>query len=503
MNTEENNKTKLSLPESVKYMISGLIMLLGIGFAAALYLMQEEAAKVDSDALVPLVETAAIEAFEGDLDLAVSGTVVPFREIRVAAEVGGKIAAKHCDCEAGNFIKAGTTLLEIDSQDYELDLKMIDAEIVQAMKTYQETLQEIDGASKSLQIASQENELQKSRFQRTQRLKNSLSKSQVDDAKRSLLSAESQFVGRNNTYEMLLKKKERLDASLELIKSRREMAELKLSRTIVKAPVDGVIVREAVEQGDFVTAARELIVFEDTSRAEVLCNLTPGELEWLRTYAPTEASSDPIRVDNHVYNLPKVAVQIYDQAEPDVFWEGILERFDGIGRNETTKSIPCRIVVEKPIVDTHDGQRVLVRGMFVKCRIVLSSEQADCQLGSFPLVGVRPGDYVWVVRDDKLNRFDIDVIDRTPLRQSLSEKKRVVIQLDDSGLQIGDQVVVSPLPQPTQGGRVLTSSDSNNTDSITPEVQHNAESTDSVDDVLRTNVPKQAATSSQQERSRP
>ena len=502
MNTE-STKSSMSLPEAIKYVISATLLISGVGIAILMYVLREETPKIESDALIPLVETAVVEPYDGNLDFEVSGTVVPYREIRIAAEVGGRIAEKHCDCEAGNFITKDQELLKIDSKDYELELKTIDSEILREKKSLEETDQEITGAKTNLEIAESDYELQKSQYERAMRLKDSLSQSQLDTAKRSLLSVESQFVSRKNNYEMLLKKKERLNASLQLINNRREKAELNLKRTVVKAPVDGVIVRESVEQGDFVTAARELIVFEDTSQAEILINLTPGELQWLRKYAPNEATSEPSRIDNRVYNLPKVNVQISDQADPDwaasgEHWEGVLERFDGIGRNETTKSIPCRIVIDKPIIDSPDsGRKVLVRGMFVKCRIVLPSTKAANQLAAFPAVGLRPGDYVWAVRDEKLRRFDVNVIDRSLQRPSLSEPKKVVVEIGSplSSMEVGEQIVVSPLPQPTEGGRVMTSSDSADANNDV-----NLDSTASEEGVP-VNVPKQAATSSHQDRS--
>ena len=469
-NTSQS-KDPLSLSEPIKYGISILILLIGAGALFGLYQLRGSTNEKESDALIPMVDTASVQTFEGDLDLLVSGTVVPFREITVAAEVGGRVLKKYPECEAGNYVTKGTKLLEIDPLDYNLDIKSMESELVQADRTMGETEEEIRGAIKNLDLAKSDLKLQRSEFRRFERLRSSIAANEYDQAKRNLLNSQSQLTQRQNSYDMLLARKERLKASRQLISDRQEKAEVNLQRTVITAPVDGVIVRESVEPGDFVTVARELFVFEDTSRAEVRCNLTPGDLAWVRKYAPEEKKElqlqdqdtpgSAVRNPNRVYQLPKVAVEVFDQAEPEVQWLGTLVRIDGFGVNELTKTIPCRISVNNPVVNSSVGERALVRGMFVKCRMVVPSETQDNQLASFPSVAVRPGDYVWVVRDEKLNRFDLDVIDRSPIRESMSSPNVVVVSLDGSDIQLGDEVVISPLPQPTQGGRVLLKDEPN------------------------------------------
>ena len=502
--TELDPNKKLSLPESVKYTISVLVLLVGAAVLFFMYNLREATNEKESDALIPLVNTATVDEFQGDLDLLVSGTVVPFREITVAAQVSGRVKKKYPACEAGNFVTKGTKLLEIDPQDYELEIRTVESELRQADRTMEETEEEIRGAIKNLEIAKTDYALQKREFSRYERIKGAVAATEYDRAKRDLLNSESQRTQRQNTYDMLLARKERLKASKEMIQNRMEKAEISKARTVITAEVDGVIVRESVEPGDFVTVARELLVFEGTSRAEVLCNLTPGELSWIRKYssAPTptekvEAESPVVARNNGVYQLPRVAVKIFDQAEPGIQWEGVLERFDGIGRDERTKSIPCRILVENPVVDSRSGERALVRGMYVKCRMVVPSESAGEDLAGLPAVAVRPGDYVWIVRDEKLNRFDLEVIDRTPVRESLSNEPLVVVSLAESEMRIGDQVIISPLPQPTVGGRVqlkepsgVASDDGNRESNAVDETRPTEVRTSRTDDTDSVNRPE-------------
>jgi multidrug efflux pump subunit AcrA (membrane-fusion protein) len=446
-------------PDWPKYVISAVILLAGGAIMGWLSGFRKGLPTRESDALLPLVQTVPVERFVGDLDLVVSGTVVPYREIKVGAEVPGRILKKYPICKAGNVVKQGTSLLEIDPQNLQMEIKTLDSELLQADKTMVETEEEIRGAGKSLEIAKGDYQLQQSEFRRFENLKRSVSATELDQARRNLLNSEAQLTVRQNTYDMLLARKERLKASKMLIENRKERARLDLERTVIVAPDDGVIVRELVEEGDYVTQAQQLFTFEDTSRAEVICNFTPRELAWLRQYAPPDSFRDADSGVGSVYELPQVEVDVFEQHAPAIRWRGTLERFDGIGRNEMTKMIPCRIGIEQPVVPTSDASRGLVRGMYVKCRIVISDHGRGGELVAFPESGLRPDDYVWVVRDKRLKRIDVRVIDRSPVRQSMSAEKLVVVELGNSGLQIGDQIVISPLPYPIDGGRVILASD--------------------------------------------
>jgi hypothetical protein len=183
---------------------------------------------------------------------------------------------------------------------------------------------------------------------------------------------------------------------------------------------------------------------------------------------------------------------------------GKLERFDGIGRNEMTKSIPCRMVIDDPVTITPDGRKhVLVRGMYVKCRIVLPGRGS--KLAAVATEGIRPGDRVWVVRDRRLHEIDVNVIDRTPC-SSETPAKMVVVELDGTGLMPGDQVVTGPLPQPVEEGTVLLREDlptsvADGESERSPDSPRREISIQAKDGTSRNRVPGQASRTSHQDRS--
>ena len=449
--------------EIVKYVISILILGGGIFVMMTMYWSRTPPKEQQSKELIPMVQTVPAVAYAGQLDKTVSGTVVPFREIKVAAEISGNVVSKFNDFEAGNFVKKGTQLIEIDPTDYRMELDTGLAEVDQTEKRVMETKKEIAGARRNVANAQADYKLAKSAHQRNLRIRNALSTAELDQSRRTLLAAQMQLTTCQNNLEMMDAKLVRMNSTLALTKTQLSRAKTNLKRTIVVAPDDGVIVREMVQEGDFVRAGDPLVMFEDTSRSEVLCNLTPTDLAWIRSNsaANKDFEGEPEQKPFSPYYLPKTRVSIFETTDKSIVWEGVLERFDGIGRDELTRTIPARITIKNPVIDTAQGQRALVRGMYVKCKIEVqtSNDGSNRAFLSFPAVALRPGNYVWVVADKKLKRVEVDVVDFGKQLIDQEMIKIVVVALKPDSIQPGDQIVSTPIPQPEEGKEVLLKSE--------------------------------------------
>ncbi|MFT7631274.1 MAG: multidrug efflux pump subunit AcrA (membrane-fusion protein) [Mariniblastus sp.] len=447
--------------ETLKYAASILILAVGFGVALAMFFQKPDSKEQDSLELIPMVGVVKVLAFNGELDKVISGTVVPYREINVSAEVSGRILKKHEIFESGNFVKKGTPLIEIDPEDYKLQLKTGVAELNQSKQFLLETEEEIEGAKRNVEHAENEYKLAEADDDRNQRIKKALSSSEIDQSKRSLLTAQTALTTRNNTLLMLKARLNRLQASFELSEAQLERTQLNINKTIIVAPDDGVIVREMVQEGDYVSPGTALVTFEDTSRSEVICNLTPTDLAWVRKNSPASSEITDSPNQFSVYHIPKTKVSIYELGDSSVVWEGMLERFDGIGRDESTRTIPCRITIKNPVVQTDAGPRALVRGMFVKCEIVVqtSAESDKRRFLSFPAEALRPGNEIWTVVDRKLKRHQVEVVDYSERMVGKKLSKIVVVAAKDGSVSQGDMVVTTPLAQPSEDTAVILDTD--------------------------------------------
>ncbi len=469
--------------EILKYLCSAIIIAVAVGVFFFLGSLAEKPATKESTALIPQVSTETVTPYFGSLDLVIPGSVKAHREIKVAAEVVGKIVKKYPEFQAGNFVLAGTPLAEIDAEDYKADQKTLAADVQQAEKRIVENLRQIEGEKRNLEIARQDFAIQQRDFKRTQRLASALSRSEVDQARRALNAAQSNLTSRENALGLLEATTVRLKAGLEMSNSQLEKSKLNLGRVSIVAPVDGVIVSEMVQENDFVSPGAAIVMFEDVSVAEVVCNLTTTELNWIRKNSKPDPNK-PLSSDPRVraYQLPKTEVTIFESEDVETTWKGTLERFDGIGRDEMTKTIPCRIIVPNPITETEYGPRALVRNMYVKCRVEVETSSSDetQDLLAINEMALQPGDFVWKVVDGKLQSAKVEVVDRTERGKGDSKVGVVIIRSVQDSVSVDDEVVVTPLSQPTNGAIVdvadLSKTDASEEDAVNEATESSVES---------------------------
>lgn len=412
--------------------IPAAIVGVGVGGFFLLKGRKEAPAQVAEEVKPPLVSTASVAVHEGKLNIEVDGIVVPFRQITLSAEVEGTVLFKAEVCQAGRYVEQGTVLFRIDPRDYELEIQRLwkgfDADgSVQAS----EDVGEPDPSS-LIGLAQQDLQLQQRDLERLRGLADVeglvggrvVSDAEIDQGRRSVMAAEN---------------------TLMTLRSQLERANLDVSRTEIAAPIDGVVVSDSVEEGDFVRRGTALVTMEDTASVEVKCSLQMGELYWLWNQAASNGRAPANKPPQPDYEIPNAPARvIYRLADREYQWSGKLARYDGIGLDEATRTVPCRVVVASPrqrvvrvngsdvAPDQGAGPPALVRGMYVTVRI-----EADPRAGllDIPEEAVRPGNKVWVCRDETLAIAEVDVV----------QVAGQVAIIRPGELRVGEKVVVTPL----------------------------------------------------------
>lgn len=422
------------------------ILLLGVAAFLALRSTKETPVRAEQQAAAPLVETIVVEPHTGGLDFSVDGVVVPFREIDLSAEVSGRIAKRADICRAGNYVTRGTPLIEIDARDYELEVERLTREMAQADVSVQELDVEASNTRSLMKLAKEQLALQRRELQRQQKLaaKRVVTDTELDQAKRDELAALNSYMTLANQLELFYTRRDRLESARDLWQSQLKKAQLDLSRTKVVAPIDGVIVQEMVEEDSYVQKGTILVKLEDTSAVEVRCNLRMDDLYWLWSQSADDAN-EPAGSPTRDYQIPRAPVTVsYELAGRRYLWDGVLSRFDGIGVDERTRTVPCRVLVDHPRkvrLDGSDdasgrpvGPPALVRGMYVTVSV---HAQPQMTLLEIPQRAVQPGNRVWQVIDGRLSIRRIRVAD--------SADDVVLVYAEASGLKPGMKLVSSPL----------------------------------------------------------
>ena len=472
---------KIQKPRSFYHRIKHIllpifIIAIGGGSLVVLKAMKKDPEKSEQllENTAPLVLTEVIGLSESGITITVDGVVVPFREVKLAAEASGRVLYTRDGCKVGNLVRkatdreravAGTEnlLIQIDPENYELEVKRLTQEHAQAQDVIDELEVEIDNAKAVIDLVHEEVQLQKNHLNRVEKLraKNVVSDTDYDEAKRTELGSRNSLQKLTNEADLLKSRRQRMERARELVGVQLSRAKLDLSRTRIYSPINGVIVEDSIEKDGYVKIGDPLVTIEDTSAVEVRSNLRMEELYQLwqhaaQTAKKSQSESGTAQTNRHDmgYQLPQLPVNVsYELGGRTFVWKGKLSRYDGIGLDEKTRTVPCRIVVSDPKAseilvnglptDQLVGAPPLTRGMYVSIEIPLKGNVALLEI---PETAIRPGNRVWVVREGKLHAEKIRVVD--------TSGEQLLVEVGASGLKSGDSVVTSPLSIAAEGMQV-------------------------------------------------
>jgi len=442
----------------IRKVLGWLLPVLILGAAAAAFMfLGSQKPPPRREAAAPTavaVRTTPLQKMEGRIEIDADGVVVPLREVTLAAEVPGRVLRKSEACRAGQSVKAGDVLFEIDPRDYQLEVQRLEGEVRQAALNIEEIDEELAQNVSSTELSRRQVDLAGREVGRLDNLKANriVTETEHERALREELTATNALTMLQGQKRVLIKRRERFTEAQSLASTMLERANLDLSRTQVVAPVDGVVVEDKVEQDSFVAKGTPLVMLEDTSAVEVKTSLRMDELA--QVWGGRPAGGNGLGA----HDLPDAPARVvFTLGDRTYEWDGVLSRQEGRGLDEKTRTLPCRVLVANPAnvkaIDRYgatmatlppEAPRSLLRGMFVDVLVQVNVPQP---LVSVPQEAVRPSGEMFVMRDDKL------VIMRP--RPFHSGGGVVALKEADSGLLPTDRVVTSQLANPREGMQLV------------------------------------------------
>jgi multidrug efflux pump subunit AcrA (membrane-fusion protein) len=429
-----------------------------LGFQVLANLKQDPDRSVP-ETQVPLVQTTSAERHAGELTIRVDGTVVPFRDVSLSAEVAGRIVTKGKNCLAGRYVRAGELLFEIDVEEYQLEIDRLTLLQRQSEASRDELGIEIENEVTLVELARTDLARAIREHNRTKELfaADAATDAQLDASEQMEQSARRVAVQHDNALRLKTAQRIRLDRGIDLVAAQLKRARLDLARTRVTSPVSGVVVADHVEESAYVQRGTPLVTVEDTSAVDVRCSLRMEELYWLWQHVEPEVNALDVESQSEVLGqslanrgVPPVdATVIYELSGQQFTWRGQLSRYDGAGLDEFTRTAACRVNVPDPTAGSlrasADGPPAhvppaLFRGMFVEVEFHL---RPRTPLLRIPERAVRPGSIVWRVKDERLERITVHVV-------RIVDGTALVLAVG-SALSDGDRIVVSPLSTETSG----------------------------------------------------
>ncbi len=312
------------------------------------------------------------------------GTVVPNTESELIPEVSGRVVWISSSLVNGGYFEQGDVLLRLEDNDYRSTL---------------------DRARATLKRAEAEFEHARFEFDRLKSLEE------------RQLTSRSQLENQQRAYRVA-------EAALQDARANYEQAARDLERTEVKAPFSGLVRRESVDIGQFVSRGGAVATIYAADTAEIRLPIADRQLAFLnlpvghRGELPAQAQ-------------PKVMLEA-EYAGRKLSWQG------RIVRTEAQIDTASRMVHVIARVENAEQEVPLSVGLFVKAEI--DGLLVD-DVVVLPRNALRNGNRVLVVdAENRLSYRDIE-----PLRLYRDE---VLVK---GGLAAGERVCISPLQTAIDG----------------------------------------------------
>ncbi|WP_231566371.1 efflux RND transporter periplasmic adaptor subunit [Litchfieldella xinjiangensis] len=355
-----------------------LIMALGLGMAWWLFSQPPRVERRPAPPTPPpLVDIIEVERGPAAPRIEGYGRVIAERDTALASRVGGRLVEYTDNAEPGRVVEAGETLARLDDRDYQLALRIAQAELAQA----------------EAGLATERGEQLRAQ-------------------------SEYQSFGRDLPAErraLVLREPQLKSAQADLARAQvaLEQARLDLERTELTAPYRGMIQERLVGSGSEVSANTELLRLVDVAAFWVRVSL-PGEmLTWI-----AGDDGDPRGTD----------VTLTSRGWPAGSTRSgqILSVLPALEENGLQAQVLVR--VEDPLALAQQAPALRL-GDLVQVSIAATPREG---LFVLPAHALRPGDEVWRLdAEDRLERVRVDIVhrgeDRVLIASGLEPADRVVV----------------------------------------------------------------------------
>ena len=353
------------------------------------------------------------------------GPVQPAKVWTAVSQVAGRVVSIHPKLREGEILPQGTQLLRIDPVDYELALAQSRAELAELAVQEQNANASLDIEQRNLELARQDLERKRKLVQQ-----GTTSQSTADEAERAMLATRSAVQNLKNTLSLIPTKRSLLQARVD--RSARD-----LEYTTILAPFNLRVANLKVEKDQFVSTGKTLFEGDAVDRVEIEAQVAMSALRRLFLGRQT-MKLDLTRLNEQLPEMvgldPLVRLDLGNYVAE---WQAEFVRFDDTV-DPHTRTMGVVVAVDRPFDKIRPGYRPpLSKGMFVQVVLRGKSQAPRVVL---PRSAVRGGVVLVADAENRLRRRAVELL--------FSQGSVSVI---DSGIEAGEQVVVSDLVPAVEG----------------------------------------------------
>jgi len=376
-----NKKSKFST-----FFIILIIFVIGGGVSYVLLSTGPEITPKEKTSSAKIVQVIPMEPQVLSVAVSAAGSVIPSRKVVIKPQVSGQVIRQSESVTIGGHVRQDDELIRIDSKDYELAL------------------------------AEERSNLEQARFEReVESGRQVIARREWDE-----LQADLNMGDVNQSLVLREPHLRRAEAFMEKATNDIEIAELQLSRTVIKAPFNAMVTEESVEIGQLLSPNSAICELVGTDEFWIQVTIPFSDLKWIRFPNGNQPGAE--------------ADVVLDMGNGEsATWKGrvirLLSDLDPLGRM-------ARLVisVEDPLglKKQSSGKLPLLLGSYVEVKIAAGDLENTLRV---PREALREGNQIWVVGPDNL----LKIVQATVL---WLEKETVLIS---NNLEKSDQLVVSDL----------------------------------------------------------
>lgn len=415
------------------------VMILAIAFGAmhGLRGMKKEPPKAEPQAPSLTVQLQLVHFTNVTVNLRANGIARSLRYVDLSAEVAGTVVKTGGELKAGDRVKEGALLFQLDPRDYRAALDEAGAQKLQLEATRSRLLAQQTSDEKQLTLMTRNSELAASELNRTLQLFENEkigTASDVERAEQSLNMAKNQLIAVEQALSVYPAQIAEVDSQLKAAEARLRRAQLNVDRCEVRAPFNARITSSMIEEGEFLNPGQPVLSLADDQTLEILAPIDSTDLrKWLQFKETTDRG-------NWFAPVEPVAVLIeWTESSESIQWTGTLHRVESF--DATTRMAKVAVRVN----GTDHQQFPLVDGMF--CRLTIPGRTLN-RVVKLPGSAVTFDQNVYTSVNGKLKTM--------PVRVLRTEGEQVLI---GSGLDAGQLVVTTRLIAPLEGIHLNPQSD--------------------------------------------
>ncbi|WP_339935873.1 efflux RND transporter periplasmic adaptor subunit [Undibacterium luofuense] len=288
-----------------RVIVAAVLLALGGG---AVVMMKSSPDKAKEQ--LPRYRTAVVDTGNLTQTVTASGTLNPVALVNVGSQVSGQVSELNADFN--DRVKKGQVLLKLDPTIFNAQVKQAEA---------------------SLASAEANRRLAQANLERNQRLQaqNFVSGSAMDQSKRELEVA---------------------DANIKVARAQLDNAVANLNNSVIRSPIDGVIIKRTIDIGQTVAAA-----FQTPNLFQIARDLTKMQIDTNVSEADVGALRD---------GLP---ARFVVDAYPDREFEATLRQF------RLAANVQQNVVTYNVVLDVDNKDELLKPGMTAQVRVVVGQRQ--------------------------------------------------------------------------------------------------------------------------------